>query len=305
MRRLNRSAVPTPPSLAKAGAEERTRAEAHYLKDPEKQEAFKYSAYKGGDVVEALNLLTHEKCAYCESRYRATAPVDIEHYRPKGAILIDGQRQKPGYYWLAAEWTNLLPACIDCNRARTQEFPDDDITEEVRGKENKFPLRDETHRGRRPGEEITLERGQRLLLDPCRDDPSAHLDFTPNGLVRARKRGGKRSRKGGESIKVLALRRKGLKEERRERLYELALKMDDILYFVRRLDAELGDVDARDQFAKRMTRLRKAADPSAPYSEMSRQFIEQFEKSLRERTCPRFVHDLLESVSAGALRPDV
>ena len=59
------------------------------------------------------------KCAYCERICKS----DIEHYRPKGGI--DEALDHPGYYWLCYEWTNLLPACITCNRedAKKNHFP--------------------------------------------------------------------------------------------------------------------------------------------------------------------------------------
>ena len=43
-----------------------------------------------------LDLLFHGKCAYCETFYSASAPVDVEHYRPKGAVSEDPSH--PGYY---------------------------------------------------------------------------------------------------------------------------------------------------------------------------------------------------------------
>jgi hypothetical protein len=58
-------------------------------------------------TLDALRPYYHAKCAYCES----TNNLEVEHYRPVGA-----QRgQHTGYVWLCYEWTNLLPACHDCN----------------------------------------------------------------------------------------------------------------------------------------------------------------------------------------------
>jgi hypothetical protein len=84
-------------------------------------------------VIDKLNTWYHYKCAYCERRYK----LDVEHYRPKGevrdlennkvqinngkGVLVD----HPGYYWLCYEWSNLLPACISCNRdgGKYSKFP--------------------------------------------------------------------------------------------------------------------------------------------------------------------------------------
>lgn len=52
----------------------------------------------------------HGKCAYCETKY--TEYTQIEHYRPKSI-----------YYWLAYEWSNLLPSCTKCNTKKGNKFP--------------------------------------------------------------------------------------------------------------------------------------------------------------------------------------
>jgi hypothetical protein len=42
----------------------------------------------------------------------------------KNSRLSESETEKekefehPGYYWLAYEWTNLLPSCYDCNSFR-------------------------------------------------------------------------------------------------------------------------------------------------------------------------------------------
>lgn len=64
---------------------------------------FEFKAYKDAAVKAALESLFHGKCAYCESRYAAIQPVDIEHWRPKKEVLIgeDGSTKRHGYYCLA------------------------------------------------------------------------------------------------------------------------------------------------------------------------------------------------------------
>src|ERR1017187_1275078 len=82
-----------------------------------------------------LGHVFYDKCAYCEcliSGYYG----DAEHFRPKGAVKykdISGEFVKasceipdpagtnvlamehPGYFWLADDWRNLVPACVYCN----------------------------------------------------------------------------------------------------------------------------------------------------------------------------------------------
>ena len=70
-------------------------------------------------VEDQLALSYHNKCAYCEKLCKA----DIEHYRPKKGVNEDSSHD--GYYWLCYEWTNLIPACVKCNRdgGKHNQFP--------------------------------------------------------------------------------------------------------------------------------------------------------------------------------------
>lgn len=74
-------------------------------------------------VIDKLNNWYYGKCAYCERFYK----LDVEHYRPKGEIRGEDNEliRNSGYYWLGYEWSNLLPACISCNRegGKTSKFP--------------------------------------------------------------------------------------------------------------------------------------------------------------------------------------
>jgi hypothetical protein len=75
------------------------------------------------------------KCAYCEKKITGGFFGDAEHYRPKGKVTVKerGQVQTvmhdgkphPGYYWLAYDWRNLVPACELCNSSdgKMNQFP--------------------------------------------------------------------------------------------------------------------------------------------------------------------------------------
>jgi 5-methylcytosine-specific restriction endonuclease McrA len=306
--RVNRDAVKPPPSLATAGVEEEKKATQHYRKPANKETTFPFAAYKGDDVVAALNKLFHHKCAYCESSYKATSPADIEHFRPKGAIVIRGERgekdkrDRPGYYWLAATWENLLASCPDCNRARTHPFKDPGDEEEmpgVRGKANKFPLIDEKRRVRTPPTQGEgTEAGQRLLIDPCRDRPEAHLEFLHDGLIWAKKTRSGYSRKGIESILAYGLTRKELKEARLAHLLLLAQKMRGTLFFIEGLEKKPGDPAFEQEFRILRDELRAQTAADQPYAGLTRQFVRAFELSIKERKARAFVTDLLERVTA-------
>lgn len=155
---------------------------------PDRDKAFDFAVYKTAAVKISLDRLFHGKCAYCESPYATTQPVDVEHYRPKGEV--EGVTAHPGYWWLAMIWTNLLPSCIDCNRRREQLTPDAEAPSLVRltqegernrwrklstGKASAFPLAPGSARASDETEDCELE--ERLLLDPTRDEPSDHIGF--------------------------------------------------------------------------------------------------------------------------------
>ncbi|PZQ65432.1 MAG: endonuclease [Phenylobacterium zucineum] len=193
MRGVLRGAKAPPTALAtrtKEGTElERVRAHmAEVLPQGVKRKAFTFEAYKAEAVKKRLEELFHGKCAYCESLYASQAPVDVEHYRPKGRV--EGDPQHTGYWWLAAEWTNLLPSCLDCNRRRKQLAPviSGDLVvlyERMKtGKQDSFPV--QGVRAALEPDDLVAERP--LLLDPTRDDPDAHLaywlgDDRASGLV--------------------------------------------------------------------------------------------------------------------------
>lgn len=142
--------------------------------------------------VAFLERLFHKKCAYCESSYGQLHPVEVEHYRPKGRVMGDdgnpvevdhpvkGHIRHPGYYWLAYDWANLFPSCIDCNRARRHG------TDKAKaGKADRFPV--DGFRAIGPGDE---KKERALLLNPSESDPALdpamHLEFEPDGTVKGK-----------------------------------------------------------------------------------------------------------------------
>ncbi len=284
MIRVKRSRVLTPAALNgpnSKGAREREKAVAFYtdpdqfLDDEDKVQSFDFKVYKDDTIKSALNELFHGKCAYCESIYEATQPMDVEHYRPKGGVVVDGKLQKPGYYWLAATWDNLLPSCIDCNRSRTQEFPDEDPRPS--GKENLFPIQNKDSRATAPGEE-SGER--RLLLDPCRDRPEVHLEFLDEGLVRpVLKSGNRPSPKGRASIEVYGLQRRPLVEARRDRLLILRAHLSVLAKLTLLMEQDPDNPTLENVVEETQAELRRLQADDQPYAAMARQFVKNIAAS--------------------------
>ena len=127
------------------------------------------------------------KCAYCECPITDFQHGDVEHFRPKAGVtdendqpilIKDDQgngvtnangtpKEHPGYYWLAYDWRNLIPACIKCNRPSK----DGDVRF---GKHSRFPV--VGPHAQEPGDELSEKP---LLINPANgqaeDDPEQHL----------------------------------------------------------------------------------------------------------------------------------
>ncbi|WP_294252517.1 hypothetical protein [uncultured Sphingomonas sp.] len=303
MRKVERDTVDTPKSMlpGAAGPKELADAIAH-RNEPSPKKAFEYKAYKRADVRLALELLFHGKCAYCETSYAATAPVDIEHYRPKGAVAEDAAHG--GYWWLAMDWANLLPSCIDCNRKRGQQvFVVSTNLEELArtskpisrqaGKKDSFPLAGTGARAIYDATDFSGEHA--LLLNPCIDDPAASLaySFDPNhpaGLILPTGPQAQAER-GAVSIQVYGLNRQKLVEDRTRLLRRLEYLGDmviDLAASIQELEEPAVAVKlAGTPAAGVATRLRLLRDRTlaeikaakaddAPYSSMAAAWFNQF-----------------------------
>lgn len=129
---------------------------------------FDGALYAHRTVRQALERAQHAKCGYCEAR---SSPLDVEHYRPKGSVRqARGEaEQRPGYYWLAYEWSNLLLACVLCNQVRQ------DSTGMPTGKGSLFPLAKPSQRARSHHDSLAQEAPQLLLA--YEDDFDEHIDY--------------------------------------------------------------------------------------------------------------------------------
>lgn len=189
----------------------------------------KFKVYKDARIKAELERLFHGKCAYCEALYVLTHPVDIEHWRPKSKFPLD-----------AAEWENLFPSCIDCNRMRKHEV---DVGGGVKktlllGKGDRFPV----DASKKP-----------LLLHPCDDEPKDHIVFDDQGVVKAQGR----TAKAAASIEHYALNRMALVHAR----YERRLLAERYITVIRTLAAQLERIDdlAARATGAQATRLRQVS----------------------------------------------
>jgi len=186
----------------------------------------------------------YRKCAYCE-RIISGSHGDAEHYRPKGAVkcragqsddfveptckIVHPPSKKeldlghPGYFWLAYDWHNLVPACEFCNsgQGKNERF-------DIQGGDYVVLLRIDPVHGFDGVQSTTWpdyyypsaasldQLEQPFLLNPLNPEatrnPRQHLRFGVRGTVAALKK----SPLGQACIDVFRLRDEDLRQDRQK-----------------------------------------------------------------------------------------
>ena len=137
MRRLDRAGCVPPPDwdavvakgLKAAAAffvQEATDFEQLGLNDPERRGGFTGRSVKGlprkrgkaffpttwGRAKDAIEKISHRKCAYCETPINAKRSGQVEHFKPKALFPT-----------LAYDWDNYFLACGGCNGPKWDKWP--------------------------------------------------------------------------------------------------------------------------------------------------------------------------------------
>ncbi len=162
------------------------------------------------DVIRELDKYYFGKCAYCETYCNA----EVEHYRPKNH-----------YYWLYYEWTNLLPACHDCNTIGTgkgTQFP-------VIGKQETKPqFETKTNKLNKSyclHNKFPLKAEKPYLLHPEYDNPKDFLAFKINDqFVGIDIIGIDSKEKGEKTLNICNLNREPLRKNRQSIVVEHILE---------------------------------------------------------------------------------
>lgn len=243
-------------------------------------ENLKFNVYSNPKVKDSLIDLFNGKCAYCESKFLHVYSGDIEHFRPKGEILTkDNITLKPGYYWLAADWGNLLLSCRNCNQ-KLKHLIVGETNKKTMGKMNQFPLTDSTKYVLNHNFDIADEENYRLLIQPCIDNPEEHLEFDiNNGIIRGI------TEKGKKSIEVYVLQRIPLVQSREKLLIDIKAQIQRVIDAVNNVNDNLDTANSSkrlyfDKILKReMKRLKKYLNPEEEYIAMAKQIIIPFLKS--------------------------
>jgi len=177
---------------------------------------FDSDIYGAKSVKNKLIEAQHHKCCFCEAKITHTSYGDVEHFRPKGGwIQKEGDTlTKPGYYWLAYDWSNLFLSCQKCNQ---------------RHKKNKFPL--STPASRATSHHASIVNEGPLFVHPTDDDPEQFIGFRDevpyaiNGNAR-----------GKSTIEELGLKRQELTDHRADYL-ATARQFLDVFFVLQKINA--------------------------------------------------------------------
>jgi uncharacterized protein (TIGR02646 family) len=176
---------------------------------------FDREIYAAPTVRAALRSAQHGKCCFCESKISHVGADDVEHFRPKAGFRQQRRDPlaRPGYYWLAYEWTNLYLACRDCN---------------TRHKQNLFPLEQPAARARDHHEASLCEQEQPTFVDPCdaQVDPETLIGFREGEPYAI-----DASLRASSTIRELELGRRELMELRADLVKVLRVLLESVLAF--------------------------------------------------------------------------
>jgi len=162
--------------------------------------------YGHASVKAILIAAQHGKCCFCEAKITHISYGDVEHFRPKAGYCQDPDDDftRPGYYWLAYDWSNLYLSCQLCNQ---------------RYKKNSFPLQNPKLRCRDHLGDLTLE--EPLFIDPGALNPEDYIEFAAEQPMARNS-----SLQGLETIKALGLLREPLRERRHDKYVMLSTLRD-------------------------------------------------------------------------------
>ncbi len=292
MRYVDRGTVRIPASLATPAAVVKAEMDAAvvfyqtYVPGAAGSKAFVFEEYKAFDVQSTLRALFKNKCAYCEGEL--LGDVDVEHFRPKGAVTDDPNH--PGYWWLAHSWDNLLASCEHCNQSRRQHLITEEITEAdflklqstqakvAYGKLNQFPI--DGARATYSAQDLNAERAH--LINPTEEDPDPFFMWSAKGhysIVLAKPDYQPDRTRALSNISVFALNRLRLVQSRTSRLNELRYHKDKILRALEK-DALDPEADYLRDALREIEGLRHLQGDEKPYSAMVAAFFDELKAEL-------------------------
>lgn len=257
-----------------------------------------FTVYKDRDVRKRLKEMFHGKCAYCESKILHICNGDIEHFRPKGSIKIGTNSTKPGYFWLASDWDNLLLSCPFCNQTNTHKIDTDGSVNDIAlGKGDSFPLNEEDSRlkptdglifltdNEKYKQAFELEESQRLLLNPCKDeniekyfiyDDSGAIISNVENLVTPLEK-----KRAQTSIEIYALHRYPLTIAREEKIIQIKAQIRRVVNTIEKYSNSFDSSDENRIWCEGIMReemsiLKKYKAQTEEYAGLARYIINKY-----------------------------
>lgn len=213
-----------------------------YNSNPDPFHTGKYnfkSGYGEGVYRNAFLLCQGNKCCYCEKPISNGA---IEHYRPKASCQDhkNGPVIRPGYYFLAYRWSNMLLSCTECNSSGQKGIL--------------FPIN-----GIRATNIRELAFEDPVIINPSSDEPEIHITFNEDIPTHLTNR-------GAENINIFKLKSRGdITTIRRDRF---------ILYKRQKEAISLGLISGQDLIEAKRT-IKCAQKFSSPFAGMIRANIKK------------------------------
>ncbi len=229
------------------------------LSNPKHKGQINPKFYGAEDIRKKLKHLYHNKCAYCETR--ETEP-EIEHYRPKKRVSEDLKNHN-GYYWLAYEWSNLLPACHNCNKngVKGNHFP----IEGIRKYKPKFSQNRKIDLLSNNLTNNYLQEEKPLFLNPEIKgfNPFLYFKFDKTGFMEANAtKNTFEYRQAEATIKIVKLNRDNLYIFKRKRKLEIIFNE----YLTPCLVVDKENKDFKFLFYIILNRIKKQTKPQEEYS---------------------------------------
>lgn len=297
--------APCPPTLDPTDPDAAGPRELRRLKEKlargETLKSDDFRAYGSRAVRDALRVMFHGKCAYCESKIAGSQDTDVEHYRPKKGVTEADEAgiRHPGYWWLAMRWENLVLSCQHCNQSRSYHViipagleTEDELraflerqTKTTAGKLNAFPTEGNVWVTDEAGD-LTTERP--LILNPVDMDPEEHLDWVLfEGASTVREKNG--SPVGEATCRILGLNRRWLEENRRLHLLEMRRLRNRLIEKLNKWleadDPQIAEIH-RAYADEDIAALVARTTDDQPFAGMAREFLSLVRKEVAEMAQP-------------------
>lgn len=212
------------------------------------------------------------KCFYCESTSEVVATLQVEHYRPKGAIHDENRRIVPGsygYYWLGMEWTNLILSCPKCNGRGAKGNIFTVRNKNVLKGSSLNHKKDRFHFRNSRADRFPLKSERPDLLHPEIDNSYLYLKFNSLGEIFPKSYRGKRT------IVICKLDRRTLNIARINVIKQFQDSFLEVVEYEKNGLIQMDQIE--DFFIVKCKKLRKNFDKEKPYTLLSRYMLEEFE----------------------------